>query len=146
MATITRTAADYLRRVLGNLWVNQDAVAAALTTLPKDCQDSITAHTSGTQANGTLLIIGWNRLSVVANDTDAVTLPPSVIGAEVYLVNDGAHAAQVFGAALNPLTNAGDTIDGVATATGVVQATAKRAVYRCITVGNWTSLAGAKTS
>lgn len=142
------TAAQALLAAIGSgNFVNQTAFAAALKGgLPFDTQDSLTAHTSGTQSNGTPLIAGFNRLSTVANDTDAVVLPPAIPGTWVFLANDGSHSTTVFGFKLNPVTNAGDTIDAVATATGNAMAAAKRALFVCVTAGAWVSCAGAKIS
>ena|SRR5579862_664163 len=108
-------------------------------------EDGITATTSGTQANAYQLFATINRLTTVANATDAVKLPgPPRIGQVVQIINDGANPAQVFG-------HGTDTIDGVATATGVPLTNATRAFFTCTGVSTagayaWRSQAGAKSS
>jgi len=99
-------------------------------------EDAITATTSATQANSYQLTAQVSRLSTVANGTDGVKLPPAVVGMELTIINDGAAAAQVFG-------TSPDTIDGVATATGVALTNAKRAKFFCVVAGKWQSMLGA---
>jgi hypothetical protein len=97
--------------------------------------DGLTAHAGGGQASALLLTASVNRLTTVATAADSVKLPPSAPNLAVVIINDGAHAAQVFGSGT-------DTIDGVATATGVPLTNAKRAIYYCLTAGAWQSLSG----
>ena len=145
--TTTSTAAQALLAAAGSFNVNQTALANALKGgLPQDTHDGLTATTSGSQTNATQLNPGMNRLATVANNTDACILPQAIPGTFVYLVNDGVDSTTVFGMALNPATNAGDTIDGVATATGNAMGAAKRAIFICLTAGAWISMAGAKIS
>lgn len=89
----------------------------------------ITAYAGGGQTNATLLAAGLNEVSTVATAADSVKLPVPVAGLEITVIN--AHASnsmQVFGSGT-------DTINGVATATGVAQAAGKTAVYRALTAG-----------
>jgi hypothetical protein len=92
--------------------------------------DAITAHAGGGQASATALTTGLNRVTVVATAADSVRLPASAAGLEVWIVNDTANAMQVFGAST-------DTINNVATATGVSVAAGKTVVYRCPVAGKW---------
>ena len=90
----------------------------------------ITAKAGGTQS-GTLLTASNNYISVCATATDSVVLPAAApVGAPVFVRNDGAKAAQVF--AVTP-----GTINGVATATGVVLNAASSATYRQSVAGTW---------
>ena len=90
-----------------------------------------------------------NNISVCATNGDSVALPkivpyqsgdgrPGMLGMVVFVRNSGAADLQVFGG-----TNAKDTINGVATATGVTVGTLKSAIfwaqsYTVATdVGNW---------
>lgn len=98
-------------------------------------EDGITAKAGGVQANAYLLTGNFNRISVCANNGDSVKLPPSSPGEEIVVINDGAATAQVYGFGT-------DTIDGVATATGVTVSNAKRAIFWCVTAGKWQSLGG----
>lgn len=94
--------------------------------------DGITAHAGGTKAAATVLTAQINRVSVCATPGDSVLLPAAIAGRVVDVFNDGATAMQVFGAGT-------DTIDGVATGTGVVLSNSKRARYVCFTTGAWIS-------
>lgn len=113
--------------------------------LGRSYEDAITAHAGGTKASAYQLQASWNRISVVGTAADSVKLPPlQEPGAEVVIINDTVTSAQIFGAN-------NDTVDGVATATGVAQAGGKRVVYRCMSVSAagvraWYSMAGAATS
>lgn len=102
--------------------------------------DTITAHVGGTQAAALALVSVVNRVTVVGSAADSVKLPPSVAGMSILIINDAAaNALQVFGAGT-------DTIDGVATATGVALTAAKRAWFICATAGAWQSLTGVKST
>lgn len=106
-------------------------------------EDTITATASGTQATGYQLTARLNRISVCATNADSVVLPAGVAGLQVEVFNDGAANAQVFGKGT-------DTIDTVATGTGVVLTAGKRCVYSCISVtagvGAWVSNMGIKSA
>ena len=91
---------------------------------------SITAFAGGGQASATPLTSMINRLATVASQGDSVRLPTSVAGLAVMILNRGAQPAQVFGAGT-------DTINGIATATGISQGVNTAAVYVCSVAGNW---------
>lgn len=91
----------------------------------------LTAHSGGGQANATLLDYGANEVGTVAVANDSVRLPPAVGGKEVHVANTSANSMQVFGDAA-----AGDTINGVATGTGVAVAAGKNATFFCIQTAN----------
>jgi hypothetical protein len=93
--------------------------------------DGIVAHAGGGQASATLLTASVNRVATVGTAADSVKLPVSVAGMVVQLVNDdAANSMQVFGSGT-------DTINDVATATGVAQAAGKAATYSCPVAGKW---------
>jgi hypothetical protein len=70
-------------------------------------------------------------VATVGTAADSVKLPVSVAGMVVQLVNDdAANSMQVFGSGT-------DTINDVATATGVAQAAGKAATYSCPVAGKW---------
>lgn len=105
----------------------------------KSVTDTITAFAGGGKTSATALTSAVNRISVCATNADSVKLPSvslADVGIEVEVINDGAANAQVFGAD-------SDTIDAVATATGVALATATRCKYQLISyangVGAWVS-------
>lgn len=97
--------------------------------------DGLTATPVGTQVNAVSAAQAINRVTTVASATDAVGLPPAVAGAVIVLINDGANAMQVFG-------RAGDTINDVATATGVPQGAGTTVAYYCSTGGKWYAQGG----
>lgn len=111
--------------------------------LRSSIEDTITATASGTQATAYQLSARISRISVCATNADSVALPLGKVGLEVVVINDGAANAQVFGAGT-------DTIDAIATATGVVLTAAKRCTYYCISVssgvGAWVSNMGVKSA
>lgn len=86
--------------------------------------DGITAVASGGQTNATLLTSTYNNVTVVATAADSVKLPLGAAGMSVYIRNSAANSLQVFGSGT-------DTINAVATATGVAQATTVSALYFC---------------
>lgn len=100
--------------------------------LDEYAQDSITAFAGGGQTGATQLICQTNRITTVATAADSVRLPVSAKGREVTVINKGANSMQVFGAGT-------DTIDGVATATGVAQMQSSAVLYFCVALGVWES-------
>ncbi len=107
-------------------------------------ENGIIATASGTKATARLLKATVNQISVCATTGDSVKLPANPQpGNVVFIANDGAAAAQVFG-------SNNDTIDGVITATGVALTNATRAFFICISVtagvAAWVSQAGAKAT
>jgi hypothetical protein len=139
---IYRVGADQLGVSAGGTKVGQfDAngftgavVASSLTNtgavfVPGSVVTGITAHAGGGQGSAVALTGEFNRIDTVTTAADSVKLPvPTVVGQEVTVVNNTANSTQVFGAGT-------DTINGVATATGVAQAAGKMAVYRAATIG-----------
>jgi hypothetical protein len=92
--------------------------------------DSLTAHAGGGQGSALALTKQNNRITTVATAADSVALPASAAGMEVIVINSGANPMQVFGAGT-------DTINGVATATGVSQMANSLVLYTCVTAGAW---------
>jgi len=89
----------------------------------------ITAFSGGGQGSATALTGIVNSVDTVATAADSVKLPaPTYAGQMVYVVNSTANSMQVFGSGT-------DTINAVATATGVAQAAGKTAVYVATTTG-----------
>lgn len=88
-------------------------------------EDAITAHSGGTQALAYQLAAQINTIDTCAAAGDSVALPkvigggigssnPGQQGMLIFIWNNGAQSCQVYGG-----TNAKDTINDVATATGV---------------------------
>ncbi len=98
--------------------------------VPGSVVTGLTALPGGGQSGATLLTGELNRVDTVATAADSVALPaPAFVGQQVTVVNNAAsNAMQVFGSGT-------DTINGVATATGVSQAAGKTAIYRAVSVG-----------
>jgi len=108
-------------------------------------ENGITATAGGTKAAARLLKATINQISVCASSSDSVKLPANPQpGNVVFIANDGAQSTQIFG-------SNSDTIDAVATATGVPLAAAARSLFFCHSVSSagvaaWVSQAGAKSS
>lgn len=95
--------------------------------------NGLTAHAGGGQANALQLGYGTSEIATVATTADSVALPPAVINAQAVVTNLGVNSMQVFG-------NGTDTINSVATGTGVALAAGATALYRCTVSGpggNW---------
>lgn len=106
-----------------------------LSDLIGSCQTNVTAKAGGTKAAATQITAANVEISVCATGGDSVILPLGYAGLKVFIANAGAASCQVFGKGT-------DTINGVATATGVAQANGLSAIYVCIDVtaagvGQW---------
>lgn len=96
----------------------------------------ITARAGGGQVNATQLSARINEVTTVATAADSVKLPPATPGLMITVINTTAAAMQVFG-------TAPDTINGVATGTGVSVPAGKTADFACATAGAWRMQLGA---
>lgn len=119
-------------------------VPIGLLTSWLNVTDNLTAHAGGTQAAALALGYGLQIVRTVASGSDSVKLPPAVQGLVVFVMNlAAANSMQVFGSGV-------DTINAVATATGVAQAAGKVGIYiadsgtgSATVAGNWTRLLSA---
>jgi hypothetical protein len=102
----------------------------ASAPLKAQTASGLTAHAGGGKAGALQLTGAMASVGTVATAADSVLLPAAVVGGEFFLSNDGVASMQVFG-------NGTDTINLVATATGVAQANGVAALYFCTKVGNW---------
>ncbi len=110
---------------------------ATIDSLALGSVDGLTARAGGGQASATLIPEVVARVGTVATAADSVKLPPAEAGLVVCLVNGHAtNSMQVFGSGT-------DTINDVATATGVSQAAGKAAIYFCPVAGKWYLVLGA---
>jgi len=100
-----------------------------------DTENTITATASGDQSSGYVLTKAISRISVCATNGDSVRLMPAKVGCCVFIANDGAADLQITGAAT-------DTIDGIATATGLVIGETERVILVCVEDGKWTAMVG----
>lgn len=107
--------------------------ASGLFTLT-GVENAVTARVGGGKASATALDAtkNYHRVSTVASAADSVLLPLASVGQSHYVRNDGANAMQVFG-------NTSDTINSVATATGISQAAGVGMWYVSTAAGAWTT-------
>lgn len=110
----------------------------------------VTAKAGGTGALATPISYGSTRVSVVASGSDSILLPPAIPGGICTIYNGGAQTMKVFGQQANQGgLAAGDqvivnnSVTAAAVATGVDQASATVAIYRCFTVGLWKQMLSA---
>lgn len=102
-------------------------------------ETGLTAHAGGTQAAALGLSAGvtFHEVTVCATAADSVKLPPAVGSGIIHIVkNSGAASCQVYG-------TSPDTIDQVATATGVAVGIGKSRLFVDSAAGKWQSLLGA---
>lgn len=101
---------------------------------------ALTARAGGGQTNATQLDYGINTVTVVATAADSVKLPTAIAGSMCTVKNlDAADSMQVFGTGI-------DTVNSIATATGVAQAAGVGVLYVCTAssssgvAGTWVSI------
>lgn len=113
--------------------------ATAGTFLALSTSSGLTAHASGGQTNALLLTSQLNVVTTVANANDSLKLPVtaaatstagSTVGRFVVVVNTTVTSLQVYGSGT-------DTINAVATGTGVAVAGGKTAIFFNNAVGTW---------
>lgn len=95
---------------------------------------AVASAAGGGQTNATALAATANIVTTVASANDSVKLPLAKKGMRIFVYN--AHATnsmQVFGSGV-------DTINAVATATGVAQAAGKGATYYAVADGDGTTV------
>lgn len=117
---------DITGNVAGNV---TGGTVSAVGVLSGDAATGITAFAGGGQASATALTKIVNSVDTVATAADSVKLPvPTKVGQMILIENTTATSMQVFGAGT-------DTINAVATGTGVAQAAGKSALYFNTTIG-----------
>ena len=133
--TLNRLIVGLTSYAAGNEIANQlnNPVVGNLTLtglLRESAVDTVTAFAGGGQASAAPLTAEMNRITVVATPGDSIRLPASQPGLTIFVINHGANPAQVYGAGT-------DTVNDVATATGVSQMQNSTVLYTCITAGAW---------
>jgi hypothetical protein len=113
----------------------------ALTSLSSGgIETGITAAAGGTQAGALALspTKSFHEVTVVATAANSVKLPLATGSGNIHYVKNSAavNSLQVYGSGT-------DTIDGVATATGVAVAAGKTRQFTDTAAGKWQSLLGA---
>lgn len=93
-------------------------------------QTGVVAFAGGGKASATPITAANVVVATVATAADSILLPPALAGARLMIRNSAANAMQVFG-------QGNDTINAVATATGVSQAATSSALYFCVADGAW---------
>ena len=88
--------------------------------------NGLTASVTQTRAGGLALTKTVNRVTTVANASDAVTLPALAAGQSCVVYNDGAHPMSVFP------NGASDAIDGGSGGAAVTLTNGKRARFTCM--------------
>ncbi len=103
-----------------------------------EAKRGLTALAGGAQPTTAVLRFGMNVVSTVTSGNDSVALPPATGSGGVVIVKNSAasNSLQVFG--LTP-----DTINGIATGTGVAQAHDITCMYIDIEAGEWSRFLGA---
>jgi len=133
-ATASKTAVLGATKNLDTLRIALVSVGAA------GVEDTITAHSGGTQAAALALsaAASVHNVTVVAAGNDSVKLPAATGSGDVHIVKNSAAAnsLQLYGTGT-------DTIDAVATATGVAVAAGKSRLCVDTAAGLWQSLYGA---
>jgi hypothetical protein len=120
---------DFLMSSAGNLSIQPSGVNLSISKLiAHSTTAGITASTTQTQGQGALTT-DINQISVCANDNDTVTLPTSVAGYRVVVINSGAKILQVFPAS-------GDDL-GAGVNTSTTLATGKSAEFISFDSTTW---------
>ena len=128
------TGITHFANTNGNIFDTAVTLAGGLADSATDAQ---TAFGGGGQTSATLMPSVVNRITTVVAAGDSVKLPPAVAGLSIILINSATSGftMQVFGSGT-------DTINDVATATGVSQPVNDTAVYWCAkggAAGKWYS-------
>lgn len=118
-----------------------DTLKVALTSVGAGgIEDAITAHVGGTQAAAFALSVSKSvhNVTVVGSAADSVKLPAATGSGDIHWVKNSAAAnsLQLYGSGT-------DTIDAVATATGVAVAAGKSRICVDTAAGVWQSILGA---
>lgn len=100
--------------------------------ITESATNAIVANPGGGQVNAVVLTSQTNRVGTVATAGDSVKLPAATAGLELTVINRGAQDLGVFGSGT-------DTIDGQASATGVLQMANSVVLYFCAVAGIWES-------
>lgn len=100
--------------------------------LNESAADSLTAHAGGGKASALQITTEMARISTVATAGDSVGLPASAPGLTIILENAAALPMQVYGVA-----GGSETINSVATGTGVSQMAGSVVIYTCYAAGAW---------
>jgi len=115
---------------LGGFRMPSGLALQAMADLTSSIQSPLTAFAGGGQTSATQINAANVEVGTVATAADSVKLPPALPGMRIFVTNTTATSMQVFG-------TTPDTINAVATGTGVAQAANKSAWYVCTSAGKW---------
>lgn len=129
------------RRLVGLLSASTASSLAVNGIITAAPENNITAFAGGGQGSATALSasVMFHRIATVATALDSVKLPLATVGQVHFIRNDGANVAQIYGSST-------DTINAVATATGVGLAPAIGAWFVCFVAGAWVTSLGPATT
>lgn len=114
---------------------NFDPGIGASGALPLVLAVTGVAAAGNSQSTATQLVADFNKVTTAtASSAYGVALPVAKPGLDVLIENHTGISIQVYGN-----NGAGDTIDDVATATGVVQMDSSVVIYTCYEAGKWYS-------
>lgn len=140
-AGVTGGTVTASKTVVAGASKNVDTLAVALASVgAAGIETPITAHAGGTQAAGLNLSTtkSFHEVTTVGTAADSVLLPAATGSGNIHWVKNSAAAnsLQIFGQAT-------ETIDGVASATGVAIAAGKSRLFIDSAAGKWQSCLGA---
>ena len=119
-------------QVDGSVALTADVTLAAGTFLNDSVTAGITASTTQTQGEGAL-ISALNEVSTCANTNDTVTLPETVAGRPVTVINNGAETLQIF----PPVSS---FIDGLAVDTATTLDAGSTQIFKAYSATQWESV------
>lgn len=129
----------HLDLIVRNIIVNPNVGqvgAGAFGQLFNSVMDGLVAHAGGGQANGTAITAMTNRFVTVATIADSGTLPVSVAGMEITVINAATNSMNVF-----PAT--GEAINALGANTAFALAGGKTALFFVTTAGQWHTILSA---
>lgn len=140
-AGVTPGTVTASKTVVAGATKNVDTLGIALLSVgAAGLEPAVTAHAGGTQAAAFALsaTASFHDVTVVGTAADSVKLPLATGSGNIHWVKNSAavNSLQLYGAGT-------DTIDGVATATGVAIAAGKARLLIDDGAGTWESLLGA---
>lgn len=140
-AGVTAGTVTASKTVVAGASKNVDTLAVALASVgAAGIETGLTAHAGGGQGSALALSASksFHEVTTVGTAADSVALPAATGSGNLHWVKNSAAAnsLQVFGQAT-------ETIDGVASATGVAVAAGKSRLFLDSAAGKWQSLLGA---
>lgn len=99
--------------------------------------DNITAKAGGGQQAASPLTGLLNRVTTVATAADSVTLPMSLAGSDIVVIN------AAVANSMNVFPNTGEVINALGANAAFAVAAGKVATFYCVTAGQWHSILSA---